>query len=140
MILSVAHSDLERTWPKVKDMLEKGLERVNMKDCYRMEDIYHDIDSSKKQLWIATDGKEINGAIVTAIQSFPTQKRELFVFLLGGNDADKWLSQATETLTNYARGWGCTMISGGGREGWIKKFKKLKGDKFTVQHRFQLEI
>jgi len=140
MIISVPISDLPIVWPKVRDMLHQGFVKMHMDDCYTMEWVFEQIESMQKQLWLATDGSGIKAAFVTSVEEFPTGTKGVNVFLAGGTNLDKWLSEAAETLTVFGRQNGCTRLNGGGRPGWMRKIQALKGDKFTAQYRYQLEI
>jgi len=135
MILPVSQDDLPKAWAKVEPMIQKGLDRVDLQDRYTTHYLLRAISNQEKMLWVATDGTSIQAALVTGVVEYPTGLREMEIFIAGGEDLDKWLKQAIETLSSFAKKHGCIALSGAGRKGWIRAVTGL-----VPQYRFRLEI
>lgn len=83
-----------------------------------MPDIAADLATGHRLLWIATDGRDILAAALTALIAAPSGlKCELQA--CGGNDVHRWHS-AIETIEAYARSEGCSALVIRARRGWQK--------------------
>lgn len=84
------------------------------------------------QLWIALDGRNMVGVIVTSISNRPPQQRKAFlrkdpalmksliIHLAGERRLLSWLDSAVERINLYARQQGCRQLHILARKGWHK--------------------
>lgn len=104
--------DLEEHWESVAPLLAKAIAKQT---AMTLESVHADVKGAKFHLW-HIPGK---AAFVTQIQNFPSE-RICMIVLCGGEGMDEWLRIADETLTRYARSFGCNAMMIVGREGWSR--------------------
>lgn len=111
--------ELDKAWPMVEGYIENALDYADGK--YTTEDVKQDIIDEKKQLWVAYNGREIFGVIVTEILIYPQDSRLRF-FVIAGKEFDEWV-KFEEIVFNWAKSLGCTKVETCGRPGWTRKLK-----------------
>ena len=89
---------------------------------YEVRDIYWAIVDYDHHLWIAFDGDEIKGAVVTNIAQYP-RKRYLCMSFCGGIELEKWKDPMLKMLQHWAFDNRCDGIEATARPGWAKIFK-----------------
>jgi hypothetical protein len=89
---------------------------------YSVEDIREGVETQDQQLWIAFDGTDIYGAVVTEVNNYP-RKRALIMHFTGGKQLNKWKPQMLNVLRRFARDTQCDIIESYGRAGWAKVFE-----------------
>lgn len=107
-------------WEYVKHELERAL-----KDQYNrtsINDVYEMIQDKKAQLWALHDG-EVKAVMVTEIISYKNLKA-VKIWLVTGTELDTWLDTLIETVSNWAKEQGCTVMEFTGRKGWEKVLNK----------------
>ena len=107
--------EIPKVWDKVKDHIEKALKYRGSN--YSLDDIYAGLRKSEMQLW-ASQGKDLEAALVTTIQVKDDMKFCLFL-ALGGTNLKKWDSWQSY-IENWARKEGCEEMRIYGRIGWAK--------------------
>lgn len=126
---------VENVWPKVEAFIEGSAKYTY--DRYTADDIFDLLMHYDHALWIAFDGDETVGAVVTSFLEYP-RSRYLNMLFCGGEDIGKWKDPMLSLLRTWARDNGCSGIESTGRPGWAKIFKT---DGHTpVWHTYQLPL
>ena len=107
-------------WDTVKPHLKKAADYTYGR--YEVEDILDCLTDYDYTLWIAFDDKEIKGAVVTMVSSYP-RKKYLDMVFTGGVELEKWKKPMLELLQKWAFDTECDGIESIGRPGWAKIFK-----------------
>ena len=89
---------------------------------YTSDDIYDSVTEHDYQLWVAFDGKDIKGAVVTNIMVYPKRKL-LCMSFCGGHGLKEWKEPMLSLLQRYAKDMGCDGIEATARAGWAKIFQ-----------------
>lgn len=112
-LLCIPPGHLATVWPNVSHFVRSGVERCDFSDFCSIE---RDVLSSNALLWVAYDGQEIAGALVTQITQ--TEQRKICTLIAGGGkDRKRWLP-LLEQIEQYAKAEGCSASRIVGREGW----------------------
>jgi hypothetical protein len=69
------------------------------------------------QVWACLERGRVCGAVVTEIALYPTGRKVLRIFLLGGEGLHL-VPGGMKILESYGREWGCAAIEAEGRRGW----------------------
>jgi len=106
---------VDQWWPKVKIQVERVLNKFN--DTTPIDNIYQDLKSSNRQLWVITDvNNNFKGCILTQIQDYYKQRIGTITHV-AGQDFEKWVT-AVEPLRGYFKAEGCDVMRAVGRRGW----------------------
>ena len=112
-------------WAQVAlPLLDKGLTHQKVEDKYPLSWVHERLITGMAQLWLIWKGKKITGAVMTWINGYPSGKKYLEIFLVGGWKISLWASLAIEEIIRFARGAGCSVVAAGGRLGWNRLAKK----------------
>lgn len=111
---------VESVWPKVEGYL-KGAADYSF-GRYTVEDIKEGLLTKPQNLWIAFEGDDVYGVVVTAFTYYPKMVALDMVFT-GGKELPKWKSEMLTLLQRFAKDSGCKIIESYGRPGWEKVFK-----------------
>ena len=68
---------------------------------------------------------------MTLLNTYPSGKQYLEIFLVGGWGMKRWGEKALEAIMTFARGAGCSTLAAGGRLGWnyfAKKYPNSRVD------------
>lgn len=114
--------EVPERWGHVAPFLRKALARQT---AWSEESIYTELMNERMHLW-ETEG----AAFVTQIQTYPLE-RLCVIVMCGGSGMKGWTQEAVETMTHYARGYGCNAITVVGRKGWSRVWPALE-EKETV--------
>ena len=114
--------------PILKDEdINKYLEKVipHTGGRYYKEDIIVALHSDAMHLWIAFDGdnEKIDGIVVTHFTVYP-RKKALTILLCAGEKLNNWYDVMLKQLEEFSKVNSCTLISSGGRKGWVRRMKK----------------
>lgn len=107
-------------WPKVRGYIANATEHTHGR--YEPEDILGLLLDDSHQLWIAIDGEEIIGCIVTTIVDYP-RKRVLSCPFVTGDDFSRWKHPMLHLLRRWATDTNCEALESTARLGWARVFK-----------------
>lgn len=102
--------DIEDRWSDVSKHFEMALARQK---SMNLESVYQDCKRGKFHVW-HIEGK---ASVLTEIQQFPLE-RICMIVLCGGEGMSEWIDMTVETLSRYAKSYGCTSLMVVGRKGW----------------------
>lgn len=111
---------LATCWDEIKEYLEGAAKYTYGR--YTVDDIKDCITDYNYHLWVAFEGTEFYGAVVTEIVDYP-QCRMLAMQFTGGKELKKWKDPMLALLRRWARDNGCVKIESPGRPGWARVFK-----------------
>lgn len=117
-----AHPDhLKVFWPIILPWLEEALKHSPV--LFLPEDIRQRVADKDFICWLALVGTEIIGFSITSIVQYP-QAKVCDIHWTGGakHRGRQWLAGMLEVLKGWAKSNECSMLGGGGREGWIDVF------------------
>ncbi len=112
-VVCYGSEDIPKIWNEVRKYIKRALDRGSN---YTIDEIYEGLCTAKMQLW-CWQGKEIHGALVTAIQT----KDVKFCLLLavGGSKMSEWMPYF-HLVETWAKSQGCEEMRIYGRPGWSK--------------------
>lgn len=111
---------IDTCWSKISAFLDKAAHYTYGR--YTVDDIYDSITDYGYHLWVAYEGEEFKGAVVTNFMTYPKRK-VLCMSFCGGKDLVKWKNPMLEILQRFARETGCDGIEAAARPGWAKVFQ-----------------
>lgn len=107
-------------WEFVKHELERALSsQYNRID---IDDVRDMIERKEAQLWALHDGVT-KAVMVTEIIEYKKLKA-VKIWLVTGTELDTWLDTLIETVGQWAKAQGCTVMEFTGRKGWEKVLNK----------------
>jgi hypothetical protein len=116
----VAPEHVEAVWPKVEKYLMGAADYTYGR--FTVVDIYKSIVMSGNSLWIAFEGENVLGAVVTNMIAYP-RKKMLCMQFCGGEQFDLWHNQIIALLRQSAKDNGCDGLESSARPGWARIFK-----------------
>ena len=102
--------DLDERWKEVSPLVELALAKQS---AMNMESLFADCKRGKFHVWLIPG--EV--AFITEVQQFPLE-RICMIVLAGGEGVDRWKNVCDQTLTRYAKAYGCVALMIVGRRGW----------------------
>jgi hypothetical protein len=111
---------VDQCWPKIEGYIEKAAEYTYGR--FTASNIYDLVVDGDYQLWIAFDGADIKGAVVTNVVTYP-QRKLLCMQFCGGEDLVSWKDPMLALLRRFAKDVGCDGIESTARPGWAKIFQ-----------------
>ena len=111
---------IDSCWGKVEGFIEKAAKYTYGR--YTVSNIYDLVKEGDYQLWVAIDGQDFKGAVVTNIITYP-QRKLLGLQFCGGEELDTWKEPMLNLLKQFAKDVGCEGLESTGRPGWAKVFK-----------------
>lgn len=108
-----------KVWPSIETYMADAA--VHSYGRYTSDDIKDAVLHGSRQLWVAFDGVDIYGAVVTKIVSYPRINALAFLFI-GGVEGLTWKTPMLLMLQKFARDHNCGVIESIGRSGWLKIF------------------
>lgn len=111
---------VDTCWEKVEGFAEKAAEYTYGR--YTANNIYERVKDDNYQMWVAYDGKDFKGLVVTEIMTYP-QRKLLSMHFCGGIELKEWKDPMLKLLQRYAKDMGCDGIESTGRPGWEMIFK-----------------
>jgi hypothetical protein len=134
-VTQIRSNCIEVTWPYVKDLLAKPLERNSGE--YNLEDIYELLVNESMQLWLGLSKK--NGIVVAAITQLNKYPRmnTVTIALVGAktNTIDDWLDYCVSdesAIVKYAKENNAKHIEIIARDGWKRKLEKFNYKKYAT--------
>ena len=110
---------IDSCWDRVEPHMQKAAEFTYGR--YTVDDIYDSVKENDYHLWIAFDGGNILGAVVTQFTVYPKRKVLNLVFC-GGEELHTWKDPMLELLQKFGHDTGCDCLELTGRRGWAKIF------------------
>jgi hypothetical protein len=107
-------------WPKIEGYIQKAAEYTYGR--FTAGNIYDLVVDGDYQLWIAFNGSDIKGAVVTNVVTYP-QRKLLCMQFCGGEDLVNWKDPMLALLRRFAKDVGCDGIESTARPGWAKIFQ-----------------
>lgn len=120
-ITVVEANDVDKVWKRIEDYAQGAADYTYGR--FTKGDIRSGLKNKPQTLWIAHEGEEVFGFVVTEFANYP-QKKALVMHFTGGVKLELWKDDMLELLQQYARMNGCDMIESFGRQGWAKVFKE----------------
>lgn len=120
LVSAIPTEHVPAVWSAVEGYVDDALHHA--RGCYAAEDIYQQLLSGTHHLWIAFEGTDIKGAVITQVVQYP-RKRALNCYMAGGNDFASWKTPMMELLSKFAIDNSCECFEATGRPGWIRMFK-----------------
>lgn len=111
---------IDSCWPKIEPYLQRAADYTFGR--FTADDIYDSIVEHGYQLWVAFDGQEILGAVVTQFMVYP-KKKTLSMTFCGGVKLRLWKDPMLALLQKFASDMSCDAIEATARKGWAKVFK-----------------
>ena len=121
---------IDVVWKRIEDYVQGTAEYTHGR--YTKGDIRTGLMTKPQHLWLAHEGEEVFGFVVTEIANYP-QLKALVMHFTGGRELDSWKPQMLEMLQSFSKLHGCDVIESFGRAGWAKVFKK---DGFKSMYNF----
>ena len=127
-------------WDQAEKYLKKSASRSNGRT--RIEDIFHDLISSKTHLWVIFDTGDLSivGVQITLFNNYPTGKKMLCLEHTAGKNMQEWVENGIDLITKFAKDNQCEGIEGVGRHGqwnWVKKKKGWKRPATFYEYNFE---
>ena len=120
LLVPVQSDNAAVMWPHVAEMVMDALDHGSSR--VTPEDVYTGVKSGRYQLWVAWEG-EVSAIAVTEIVETATTKLAS-IFICVGEGMDEWLGHP-DTIEDWARSEGCSLIANLARWGWQRPLKKL---------------
>lgn len=111
---------IDRIWHDVEPLVELALTYASGE--YTAMDIYQAIERGAMHLWVASEGTQLKGIIVTYFAYFP---RELIcqVMLAAGTTVERW-EHCLDLIEAWAFQQGVTKMRAYARPGWKRKARE----------------
>ena len=116
----VPNEYVDKVWPDIEEYLAGAAEYTYGR--YTVDDIYDCLKEYDHTLWVAFDGKDAKGAVVTTFMHYP-RKKYLVMMFCGGKQLDQWKDPMLKLLQHFAFDTQCDGIEATARLGWAKIFK-----------------
>ena len=111
---------VDQCWSKIEGYIEKAAEYTYGR--FTASNIYDLVADGDYQLWVAFNGPDIKGAVVTNVVTYP-QRKLLCMQFCGGEDLVSWKDSMLMLLRRFAKDVGCDGIESTARPGWAKIFQ-----------------
>jgi len=120
-ITLIDKQNIDKVWHKIKGYAEEAAEYTYGR--FTANDIRSGLNSNiNQQLWLAHEGDEVYGFVVTEPSHYP-QMKVLIMHFTAGKELALWKDDMLYWLRAYAKEKGCDIIESFGRVGWSKVFK-----------------
>lgn len=121
-ITPLQNHEVDLLWSKLKDYFAMSAEYTYGR--FTGNDVREKLKSNLgQQLWIAHEGEDVYGFVITEFCTYP-QLKALVMHFTAGKELDKWKEPMLAVMQDYALNNGCDVIESLGREGWSKVFKQ----------------
>jgi hypothetical protein len=111
---------IDTCWSQIEQYMEKAARYTYGR--FTADDIYESVVEHGYHLWVAFEGKEILGAVVTQFMIYPKRKTLSMTFC-GGKRLHEWKAPMLKLLQRFAVDMGCDAVEATARKGWAKIFK-----------------
>ena len=120
-ITVISPQDVDKVWKRIEEYVQGAADYTYGR--FTKGDIRTGLKTKPQTLWVAHEGEDIYGFVVTAFGDYP-QMKVLVMHFTGGKELEKWKPQMLNSIQEFSRLHGCDMIESFGRGGWAKVFKK----------------
>ena len=103
----------------MEEFIAGAVKRGHVTGAFLPTDVLASILLGKLHLWIATDGQQIDAAIVTKRVDYD-RLSTTYICLVGGRNMKAWLKTAIAEIESFAKRTGCKAMEGGARQGWAR--------------------
>jgi hypothetical protein len=118
----VSPDHIESVWNVAKLLLRKPVGMSNGR--WGLDNVFAGLIRADQQLWFVYDDEDrVVAALTTQIMCYPG-KRMAAIHFIGGRGFADWYPNALETITRYAKDYGCDGIECNARHGFWKWFQK----------------
>jgi hypothetical protein len=107
-------------WPKIRGYVTATVKYTYGR--YEPEDVLEMLVDGTHMMWMAFQGQEIRGVVISTFQEYPRAKYLSCPFVMG-EDFDSWKDPMLATLRKWASENDCDGIESTARIGWARKFK-----------------
>jgi hypothetical protein len=104
-------------WPLAREYIYSAMQKVGLQDA---RDVEHSVLSGNSLLWIAADGTDVKGAVVTSLVG------DVCEIVACGSDDIASTVHLIADLEDYARRNGCRAMRIIGRKGWARRLDGYK--------------
>lgn len=111
---------VDTCWAKIEPFVEKAAGYTYGR--YSASNLYDMVKDGDYQLWVAYDGNDFKGTVLTNVMNYP-QRRVLCMGFCGGIELKDWKTPMLDLLKRYAKDMECDSIEAFGRPGWANVFK-----------------
>lgn len=129
MIELVPIKEPEKIWGLVKDNIEKVL--LRFPDDGILEDIYKDLLSRDRQLWVVLKNGEVVASVLTLINEYHGKRYGVLTHA-GGQGAEEWF-HIVNPIGEFFKSEGCHKFIIHGRKGWAKFLTDFRSDKIIFE-------
>jgi len=119
-ITFIEQQNIDKIWHKIKDFADDAAKYTYGR--FTANDIRTNLRNNNQQLWIAHEGEEVYGFVVTEPTHYP-QVKALIMHFTAGKDVMLWKDEMLKWIRAFAKEQGCEIIESYGRVGWSKVFK-----------------
>ncbi len=121
-IIDTSHVDA--FWPLVADDLQAACLRCNAENL-NSGALWQMCRSGQASLFLWVVDGEI---LVKSVWRFdtPNYPHSFRCMMLSGKNMDQWVSEYSDTITQFAKNYGATQLVTTGRKGWLKLFPKAE--------------
>jgi hypothetical protein len=122
MIFTAQFDTLEQLWLHAKPHIERFSSETML---ISPDDMYRDISTGDKQLWMTEAEGIVNAVVITQI--YPTQKGSICcVWAACGNSGIESLVKVLGEIEKWARSIDCVALEIRGRKGWSRVLPQFK--------------
>ena len=120
-VVAIPKNKIQEVWDQAEPVVAKVLPHNMGK--YTTDDVLNDIEAGDSLLLLVLERGEI---LATIICTFEEQegKKVLHMPIVCGERIDEWADLCHETVPKIAKEFGCAMVTGRGRRGWLRKLSK----------------
>lgn len=111
---------IHEVWPKIRGYIANATKYTFGR--YEPEDVLDLLFFQDHQLWVALDGEDVIGCIITNVIQYP-RKRVLSCPFVTGEDFKRWKYPMLRLLGKWATDNGCEALESSARIGWERVFK-----------------
>jgi len=118
-----------KVWDLAKKHITLCLDRF--KDDGNLEDIFKDLLSGDRQLWMVLKNGEAVASVLTMINEYHGKRYGVLTHA-GGHDAQDWF-HIVNPIGEYFKAEGCHKFIIHGRKGWAKFLTDFRSDKVIYE-------
>ena len=120
-ITVVEAKDVDKIWSKIDSYAQGAADYTYGR--FTKGDIRSRLKTAPQTLWIAHEGEEVYGFVVTEFTDYP-QMKALVMHFTGGKELERWKTPMLDLLQKFCRMNGAEVIESFGRPAWAKVFKE----------------